>query len=128
MRAKKTNHLVYETSTCSLQNVPILVRNAQVRTLASVKVTLLVASIECIAGYSIQGGQCVATSNFILLEQSFLENTFTDITGWTLSGNKGGAKVSVCAGKSMVGGFDIFGAKAVAERTFNLPPHLRLKI
>lgn len=28
----------------------------------------------------------------------------------------------------MVGGFDIFGAKAAAEKTFNLPPHLRLKI
>lgn len=39
---------------------------------------------ECAAGYSIQGGQCVSTANFVLLEQSFFEKTFTDIQGWNL--------------------------------------------
>jgi len=52
-------------------------------------------------------------ANFILLEQSFLEDTFTGLNGWTLKNNKGGKTISACD-KSMVGGFDILGATASA--------------
>lgn len=56
--------------------------------------------------------------NFILVESSFWGNKFVGVNGWTLANNKAGRTVSECAGKTLVGGYDIFGKGAVAKKTY----------
>jgi hypothetical protein len=46
--------------------------------------------------------------------------------GWKLRG--GNDRSYECAGVSMYGGFNNFGVGAAIERSFNLPPHYRIKI
>jgi len=57
-----------------------------------------------------------------------LEDKFTGINGWILTNNKAGRTVAECNGKSMVGGFDIMGIGASAKKTFEIPPHKRLRL
>jgi hypothetical protein len=45
-----------------------------------------------------------------------------------LTKNKGGKLINECGGKSMVGGYDIMGVGASASKTFNIPPHKRLRL
>ncbi|CAK64683.1 unnamed protein product (macronuclear) [Paramecium tetraurelia] len=83
---------------------------------------------KCSNNWALVGGKCQALPNFILLEQSFLEDKFTGVNGWVLTGNKAGRTVAECNGKSMVGGFDIMGAGGKATKTFEIPPHKRLRL
>lgn len=57
-----------------------------------------------------------------------MEDKFTGINGWILNKNKGGKLINECSGKSMVGGFDIMGVGATATKTFDVPPHKRLRL
>jgi hypothetical protein len=43
-----------------------------------------------------------------------MEDQFAGLNGWELSNNEGGRTLSVCGGKTLVGGFNVFGAKAAA--------------
>jgi hypothetical protein len=83
---------------------------------------------KCQNDYAIQDGECKPLANFILLEQSFMEKTFSGLNGWTLASNKGGATHSQCAGTTLVGGFNIFGVRASATKTFDVPRHKRVRL
>lgn len=53
--------------------------------------------------------------NFILLESIFFDQGFSDLKGWTLSGNKEGT-ISKCGENTLVGGYNVLGAKGVAQK------------
>ena len=57
-----------------------------------------------------------------------MEDKFTGTNGWILTNNKAGRTVSECNGKSMIGGHDIMGIGANAKKTFEIPPHKRLRL
>lgn len=61
--------------------------------------------------------------NFILLESIFFDQGFSDLKGWVLKGNKDGT-VSKCGENTLVGGFNVFGAKAVASKKYNKSPNI----
>lgn len=72
----------------------------------------------------------------VLVSQSFTGNAFDNadgncrlsILGWVVSG--GLPHVTECSGTKMFGGFGKFGARAVASKIFELPPHslINLKV
>jgi len=67
--------------------------------------------------------------NFVVLNQAFVDKTFTGVDGWTLTGAAGGRTNSDCGGVSLVGGFNVFGAGASAKKTFVIPAaHKRLRL
>ena len=45
-----------------------------------------------------------------------------------MKNNKAGRVISECGGKNLVGGFDILGKSASAEKRFNIPAHKKIKL
>ncbi|CAK94526.1 unnamed protein product (macronuclear) [Paramecium tetraurelia] len=62
----------------------------------------------------------------VAVSQSFTANDFSDADGWTVAGAP--AHVTECSGTKMFGGFGKFGARAVASKAFELPPHSYINI
>ncbi|KAM3137913.1 hypothetical protein pb186bvf_009994 [Paramecium bursaria] len=83
---------------------------------------------KCAQDFVNQGGECRPLPNFVLLEQSFLDAKFNGINDWILKNNKAGRVISECGGKNLVGGFDILGKGASAEKKFNIPAHKKIKL
>lgn len=57
-----------------------------------------------------------------------MEKKFTGVSGWTLEKNVEGRTLSECDGFTLVGGFDIFGAGALAKKSFTIPKHSRVRL
>ncbi|CAD8071148.1 unnamed protein product [Paramecium sonneborni] len=84
---------------------------------------------KCANNWALVEGKCQALPSFFVLEQSFLEDKFTGINGWTITSKvPAGKEIGECGGKSLVGGFGIFGVDASASKTFQVPSHRRLKL
>ena len=45
-----------------------------------------------------------------------------------MKNNKAGRGISECGGKNLVGGFNIFGKGASAEKRFTIPAHKRIRL
>lgn len=56
-----------------------------------------------------------------MVSQSFTGNSFDGADGWVVAG--GPPHVTECSGTKMFGGFNKFGARAVASKIFELPSH-----
>lgn len=54
----------------------------------------------------------------------FTAATFSKSEGWLVSGNKGGVTTSACGDLTIFGGYNAFGLKTIATKTFSgLPKH-----
>lgn len=59
-----------------------------------------------------------------IFTQEFTDPNFSKADGWLASGNKGGVIVSSCGDLNILGGYDVFGQKTTASKTYSgLPKH-----
>jgi hypothetical protein len=77
---------------------------------------------KCSGNFALSGGKCQALLSFVLLESAFFDQGFKDLKGWKLTDNKQG-DITQCGDTTLVGGFNVFGGKAAATKTYHRSNH-----
>ncbi|CAK93812.1 unnamed protein product (macronuclear) [Paramecium tetraurelia] len=86
---------------------------------------------ECIrcSNYQFQNVKgCSEAQSFYILERSFYAQKFTSLEGWILKETQQNLMITDYQDKTIVGGQNILGVGATAEKLFILPPHTQLRL